>query len=944
MFLLPTFKSNAQQAAYFKLGEAQFKGIQIYDVIQDEKLNYLFATNEGIFYYDYYNYEKLECDKAKSTSTFGFAKGMDGTIYCHNLNNQIFQIKNKKFTLLYELKDDEQSSDISLSISDLGDLVIGAKKIIVLNKEGELLQKYNQHLHYLNKVFKTNDNSLIFHLSISDSILVFKNGAFSKQKLNTPFNHNLTYLNFIRIGQLTYALDLRTKILYDFNFEKLTLKENEQNELFRQIESFRIYQTKNEVWLAGTLPGVYMLNEKTKTKQNSIYYEDYYISDVFNDAEGNILLSTFDEGVIVIPDINIPDVINTFKNDLISSLNSNPQIGLVLGSSKGKLYNYAENKLNTIIDADKLSIITLQGNMDGSYMVFDDGKIKLYTTKTKTTQDVTEASLKDAEFISNNKIYLATNRGLILMTINEKGKPEIEHIKNLSFRLYNIQYDKKNRLLYASSTRGLFAMDENFDTTCIKFNNEDIFPTSTFLYNDKIYISTKKNGILILENKKITGSILPNVNGKPEVLKKIVVYNNTIIASTSNSLYQLDMQGKLIRSLHSIFGFSSSWVLDFTFHEGNLWVSHTNGVQKLNLNYINKSEKVPSISLNKISVNDLDYNSSSSNQLSSDQRKLEFILSSPTLRNHETTVYHYKLIGYDTKWSINPYQANKISYNALAPGTYTFQVKAENQGVFSKVVHFSFTINQPIYLRWWFITLCILAFLIGVFILYKWQLNIQRKKSQLTNELNASKLTAIQSQMNPHFIFNSLNSIQDLILKGNIEHSYTYITTFSNLVRRTLNYSEKDFIDFDQEIKLLELYLSLEKLRFKKDFNYELIYKDIDDILIPPLLIQPFIENALVHGLLHKEGAKNLKITFTLTDILICTVEDNGVGREKAKAIKQRQHAEHESFSGKAIKKRFEILTNVFEGEYGYVYEDLYENGEAIGTKVILMIPVRQKF
>jgi LytS/YehU family sensor histidine kinase len=223
-------------------------------------------------------------------------------------------------------------------------------------------------------------------------------------------------------------------------------------------------------------------------------------------------------------------------------------------------------------------------------------------------------------------------------------------------------------------------------------------------------------------------------------------------------------------------------------------------------------------------------------------------------------------------------------------------------------------------------------------------LRLQQKKSEQINELNASKLTAIQSQMNPHFIFNSLNSVQDLILKGDVEHSYTYITTFSNLVRRTLNYSEKDFIDFEQEIKLLELYLSLEKLRFKKELNYEILYNNIEDIMIPPLLVQPFIENSLVHGLLHKEGIKNLKITFYLKDRLICTIEDNGIGREKAKAIKLRQRSDHESFSGRAIKKRFEILSTVFGGEFGYEYEDLTTNGEAIGTKVTLMIPVKYKF
>jgi sensor histidine kinase YesM len=114
--------------------------------------------------------------------------------------------------------------------------------------------------------------------------------------------------------------------------------------------------------------------------------------------------------------------------------------------------------------------------------------------------------------------------------------------------------------------------------------------------------------------------------------------------------------------------------------------------------------------------------------------------------------------------------------------------------------------------------------------------------------------------------------------------------------------------------------------------------------MIPPLLIQPFIENALVHGLLHKEGDKKLTISFEVKDSLICTIEDNGVGRAKAKSIKQRQRIEYESFSGKAIKNRFEILSKIFEGEFGFVYEDFYENGIAKGTKVTLMIPIKYKF
>jgi sensor histidine kinase YesM len=118
----------------------------------------------------------------------------------------------------------------------------------------------------------------------------------------------------------------------------------------------------------------------------------------------------------------------------------------------------------------------------------------------------------------------------------------------------------------------------------------------------------------------------------------------------------------------------------------------------------------------------------------------------------------------------------------------------------------------------------------------------------------------------------------------------------------------------------------------------------VEDILIPPMLIQPFIENALLHGLLHREGEKRLSIRFKLEETLMCIIEDNGVGRARAKEIKTRQRSEHESFSGQAIKKRFSILSSRFKEALGFNYEDLEENGLPSGTRVTLSIPVKHKY
>ncbi len=945
LFLTCITYSNAQQPAYFSFGEEQFRGVQIYDVIQDKNLNYWFATNEGLFYFDYYTYEKIECDKAKGNSVFNFVMSKEGIIYCHNLNNQLFEIKGKQFNLFYELLEEERSSDVSLTVANDGNLIVGAKKIIVLDKNGKKLAQYNFSNSYIGSSFKIN-NKIIFHKISRDSLLIYENGIISKNKLTflSGTIQEQSVLKFFKINELNYALDLKTKELFNYNPSKNELNLLQKNTLFGRSQSQRLYESKDGLWVTGTLPGVALVRDKITNENYPIYYGDYFISDVFKDNEGNILLSTFDKGILVIPDTKVPDVINSFRDDPVTSLYSDSELGLMMGSSKGKLMNYLNNEINTIDINGKRPIEQLYGNKNNNLILFDNGKIRIFNKQTKAITEIMEASLKDVTIGINDNFYFGTNRGVLKLIINHNGLYTTESVASMNQRIYSLKYNPNDSCLYTSTASGFYVIFPSGITKKILINKDDVFPNHLLCYKNNIYASTKKNGVIVLHKGNIIKSIKPLVNQHLEALKKIIIHQNTIIAKSSSGLYQFDMNGKLLKSIHSVFGFSSKRIIDFAIHQEQLWVSHSGGVQQIDLAYSNKKTKKPIIRLDNILVNDSVIHPSKTYTLKSHQRKIQFIFSSPTIKNHESIRYHYKLVGYDLNWSINDYESNKITYSALAPGDYTFYVKVENQGHFSEPISHSFSISAPFYSRWWFTILLIIVFLAIVFLIYKWQLSIQQKKSQQINELNASKLTAIQSQMNPHFIFNSLNSIQDLILKGDVEHSYSYITTFSNLVRRTLNYSEKDFIDFDQEIKLLELYLSLEKLRFKKDFTYTINTKNVEDIMLPPLLIQPFIENSLIHGLLHKEGQKNLTITFELKDLLICVIEDNGIGREKAKAIKLRQRSEHESFSGKAIHKRFEILSNVFEGNFGYVYEDVSDNNEIIGTKVTLSIPIKHKF
>ncbi|MEO6301559.1 MAG: histidine kinase [Bacteroidia bacterium] len=926
------------------LGEEKFKGVEIYDVIQDNNEIYYFATNSGIYRYDYYNYQKIECDKAKSSSVFNFVSDKSGVIYCNNLNNQVFRIKDKECSLFYELQEAETSSDISLAIGNDDNLIIGAKKIIVLDKKGKALLIFPVR-YYLSAPYITLKNTVQFHFSNGDTLIEYDNGKFLKHHLvfEPAEASTINSLKIFLLSGSTFAIDLKTKKTYSYDAQNFKLKLIPGSSIFSRSESLRLYQTGKELWVAGTLRGTVMLNNKVDPDNFELFYKDYLISDIYEDKEGNVLLSTFDKGVLVIPDLNIPDVINSFHDDPVTTLFVNKNTELVLGTAQGTLIKYANNSFTPINQAGKRTIEGIYSATESDFVLFDDGQIRAYNKTSGKISNITQASLKDVAFVSPDRSYLGTNTGVLKCISGAKGF-KIEKISGLEHRIYSLEYDPFNKKLFAASSKGLLIMDSLGGISNITYNKMDIYPLDQCFYNGNLYVSTQKNGVLIFNGKQITDSISPHISKTNEALDKILIRKNSIIGSSPNGLFEFDLNGNLIKPLHTVFGFPNHSILDFAFQDNFLWVIHSGGVQKIDLSYSQPAKVNPTLTLKTIYLNDKEIDHTSYSSFKSDERKVEFVLALNTLRNHKNIHYYYKLLGYDNTWNTNDFNENKITYNALAAGSYTFVAKAGENEVAEQIVNYCFTISAPFYYRWWFITSAIILFLLIVLWVYKLQLNIQQKKSKQINELNASKLTAIQSQMNPHFIFNSLNSIQDLVLKGDVENSYSYITTFSNLVRRTLNYSDKDFIDFDQEIKLLEIYLSLEKLRFKKDLQYTLETKGIENVMLPPLMIQPFIENALIHGLLHKEGERKLRITFKLNETLECIIEDNGIGREKAKAIKQRQKVEHESFSGKAIHNRFEILSNVFKGKYGYTYEDLYENNESIGTRVTLKLPIKHKF
>lgn len=944
-FLLGIQSLFAQQPAYFFLGENEFEGVQIYDVIQDNDLNYWFATDQGFYKYNSYSFEKIDCTEMKGLSAFGFVKNQEGVIFCYNLNSQIIKIEKSTCSIFYEMKESERSSDVYLSITIDNSLLVLSKTALLFDKTGKKLNTAFIPPNYYGFPFLTEAGVTISHMSERDSVLVLDKNKIRFARLLLGSEKINGVLKFFRIDKHTYAVSTASKEIYSLDEKTFQLKRIVETPLLDGKEFLRFYNENNQLWVAGTITGVSYFEKIHTQKLPEIMYSDYLISDVFKDSEGNMLLSTFNHGVLVIPTFEIPDVIPSLDGQSVVSIEQDNDFGILMGTLQGQLLSFQNNQYKILSNSGRRPLQSMFSWPNFPYILFDDGQVKAFNKKSGKITVVSTGSLKDATLIDEKTVCLALNTNICIMRSEGNDSFKKELSPAFKIRTYSIEKAPITNSVFIATSGGLKILKESMSVEHATFKSELMFANDITVDSKSVYVSTKNKGILVYQNDIAVEQIVPELNQKAIEVHKLVVHNNYLYTLSSEGFVVFDKKGGVVIQLNKVQGFSTNRIFDFEIIDNQIWISHSKGIQKLSISQLKSDTEKPLLRLTKIEVNDVEIEDLSKySEYDNDQRKFRFTVASPTLRNKENLKYYYKLIGYENDWVIGDYTNNEIVYNALGSGSYTFVIKVENRGKFSTPIAYSFSILSPIYLRWWFIIGIGLVVISIIILIYRYQLNTQRKKSEMINELNLSKLTAIQSQMNPHFIFNALNSIQDLVLKGDIDNSYTFITKFSNLVRRTLNYSDKDFVDFEQEIKLLELYLSLEKLRFKKELDYSITIDNNADIMIPPLLVQPFIENALVHGLLHKEGNKKLSIHFRMEESLVCVIEDNGVGREKAKAIKIRQRSEHESFSGKAIQKRFEILSNVMNSKFGYEYEDLYENNLPIGTRVKLTIPVKHKY
>jgi len=755
---------------------------------------------------------------------------------------------------------------------------------------------------------------------------------------NDSFSNYASY--YIRLNNLDFYTNYSEKLMG----EKLKAYNENVKMALDSIILLNLYLIgENELLLLNKTKGGQIVSVKNDTlKVVQHFFKDDFLSCATFNNKGSLFFGSFGEGIKVVPRKNVT---HQLSKELYLGITTSPSNNVFVSTRSGKIYDtkkiFPIEQYNHNID-----YIYYNNVLDSSRKVISErGKYNL-------------SSIKDIYPINDSLLVLALNAG-IWVVFNNDNTPLLKALKcdyksdycyklTINKRCKTVAYSSKEKTIYYSTNFGVFSRKWTSEQSKpLLYLNQSFLCNDLEIFDDKVVCATRDFGLLFFKNGVFNSKLNLKDGLLSNTVKLIKVKNKLLYILTKKGMQVYDLSSNQFLAVGIAEGVvNPEEITNFSVSNDKLWLLEKHKYYSVPIADILTPKSIGKLYLDSIVVNRAKIKYLNKTSFTAKENAFSFYYDYRNIESKEETTISFILDGFYDNWKTISVSKNKIEFQSLPVGKYVFKLKANYRRQETKTFQYQFEILPPFWQRWWFYILII--FLSGIIV---WQISrIRLKRIKIRNketlerevlskDLAQTKLKALRSQMNPHFIFNSLNSIQDLVLQEDVDKSYDYIVLFADLVRSTLTHSDQDFITIDKELDFLKTYLELEKLRFGDDFSYTVNYTGNEDLKIPSLVVQPFIENALLHGLLHKKGKKKLNITFVLDKQLICIIEDNGIGREKSGEIKKRQNNGHASFSTQAIKKRMEILSAQFNMETSFEYEDLMEGEEILGTRVIIKMP-----
>ncbi len=748
-------------------------------------------------------------------------------------------------------------------------------------------------------------------------------------------NHHTIWIATDNAGLLQYNRDKD-------NFTKILNEEKSGQGLHYNYSINCIFQDEEEnIWL-GTDKGINIFNPYRQHFQ-SIHHEENNTSSIPNNeilnfiqaGNGDIITCTWGGGITVYDNkwnfkktISFP---GPYEYNLVWSLVQNDDGNIWIGCQHGfiHIYNPITGSIKTIHPPE---------------------------VKNNTIWDIT----KDKK----GNIWMGLNNGKIAEWSKQENKfyaynDSLKGIAQAYSPVFNIFFDSKDRC-WVSTETGFKQFDTEkrmFSAVYVQDKNNLSSISTNFCsgieeYDDStLLIGTIYGGLNIFNPGNKTFTQLSTKNGLPSntihAIKKDA--EGYIWFTTDYDLYKYKPADKKFIHLNTEPGtinteFKS--VLFYQLQDGK-WITATTSeiicFYTKNNFYPEKTSPKVEVTGFKVFDNSLSIDSLLDTgkpvRLFHDQNFLTIEFALLDFSNLQQTNYYHRLDGVDKEW-VSVGTKKFASYTNLEPGEYTFSVKADNGNKISGETIFKIIITPPFWGTWWFKALVLLLTAGIIYFLVKRRIELIRHGADLKQKISETEMMALRSQMNPHFIFNCINSIDALIQSNDKYYATVYLNKFAKLLRNILDSNKQNTVPFSKDIDTLKLYIELEELRHENKFkpvfsiDNELLNSDYK---VPPLIIQPFVENAILHGLKNKEGNEgilSLEIK-KVNDKIQYIITDNGIGRAAAGKIMQNK----ESHYGMQISYDRIKLFNKEEMPSVQI-NDLYNNEIAVGTEVTVNLNI----
>ncbi len=931
-FLLVCFSSIKSQSpnSYNLSSIYDFNVTTIYDIHQAANNHVWIGTDQGLFEFDGVFFKKYSSTNFQ-TEYSEIKEDIEGRIWCQNFTGQIFYIKNSELVLFKDIN--------SFSIDGLFNFNITKfPKIYISTDQGCFVSDF--YNFKIETFFKSKDDSFLRNaapnkqFAFFDSKTIYADGSDiivqnnkTKVSLFDYSNiYNFSYHLFQEEEERLFIVSNTNNNVTIIDFSEKDISKNTTLDIpLMNLSSFYYDKVHQQYWI-GTIEGLFVFNAAFKKIHH--FFKQESISSITKDIENNFWVGTLNNGIFIIPSIDIHTYDTHFGNNRIIDIKAINDSDLYILNDAKQLYKYdfLKKKLHLLKDLDKkVKKIVYNPIMNGFYL---SGATRFYSIDKNELIFTKRNNIKAGNKLSDST-YLISN------TVHA----QIKYYKNDSLsilrnkRSYTNAICRETKYPYVSYSDGLFYYPANKSVE-IRYQGKPLLVNYVLTSDD-----TSGVWACDLQGKlfKIKGRKVFLVYDFKTKIKKIIHKDPVLFLTTDQGIIKYHIKNRKLDYINKLDGLASNKVTGLEIIQDSIYVATLAGLSKVGLDYTYVNKVRPEVSIKGIKINGAQFPLQKNYKLSFKENNIVVDLSTYALRSQKQFKFYYRIANLDKKWIEN--QGNSIQFIALNPGDYHLEIKAVNEDHFESknTYKIHFNIAYPFYQKWWFYVLIICSSMaLLLYIFYN-----KFKNKNLEKQLANSTITTIKAQMNPHFMFNAMNTIQSLILKEDKEKAYKYLTKLAFIVRENLNMSDKPFIAITDELKLLTTYLELEKLRFKKDFEYQIVVDEhLHDIQIPSMIIQPFLENAIKHGLLHKKGLQKVSISFKVEKHLICTIEDNGIGRKASQAIRRERAANrHESFSTSSIEKRFDLLKKYYKLNLGFWYEDLYEASQAIGTRVTINIP-----